>query len=210
MVSDNHSTKRHFLIITVAIPLTSSNCGRWSWIRFKTGLFPRRISAKWQNWISWSAIYIANPRHLYGWCKLDCTLCLFLLFIHHYYSQGVGLSVHGNFRVVTENAVFAMPETSIGFFPDVGGSYFLPRLPGKLGTYLALTGRRLKGLDIVKAGIATHFCANAGLAKLEDELLRIENPDSSRISHVLSKHQVGPCANLLGWLCFDYTLVRHK
>lgn len=102
---------------------------------------------------------------------------------------GVGLSVHGNFRVVTENAVFAMPETQIGFFSDVGGSYFLPRLPGKLGAYLALTGRRMKGLDIVKAGIATHFTPKANLPNLEGDLLRIEEPDANRISHVLSKHQ---------------------
>ncbi|KAI2801020.1 hypothetical protein BLOT_013548 [Blomia tropicalis] len=102
---------------------------------------------------------------------------------------GVGLSVHGTFRVVTENAIFAMPETQIGFFSDVGGSYFLPRLPGKLGTYLALTGRRLKGLDIVKAGIATHFVSSSHLNYLEDELLRIEEPNANRISHILAKHQ---------------------
>lgn len=83
-----------------------------------------------------------------------------------------------------------MPETQIGFFSDVGGSYFLPRLPGKLGTYLALTGRRMKGLDILKAGIATHFSPNANLPSLEGDLLRIEEPDASRISHILSKHQV--------------------
>lgn len=91
---------------------------------------------------------------------------------------------------MTENAVFAMPETQIGFFADVGGSYFLPRLPGKLGTYLALTGRRLKGLDILKAGIASHFVPSASLGHLEDELLRIENPDAIRISHILAKHEV--------------------
>ena len=54
--------------------------------------------------------------------------------------QGVGLSVHGPFRVSTEHTLFAMPETFIGFFPDVGGSYFLPRMSGSLGMYLALTG----------------------------------------------------------------------
>ena len=114
---------------------------------------------------------------------------------------GVGLSVHGTFRVVTENAIFAMPETQIGFFSDVGGSYFLPRLPGKLGTYLALTGRRLKGLDIVKAGIATHFVSSSHLNYLEDELLRIEEPNANRISHILAKHQV--CFLFL--FCFNHT-----
>ncbi|XP_063503796.1 3-hydroxyisobutyryl-CoA hydrolase, mitochondrial isoform X8 [Pongo pygmaeus] len=70
---------------------------------------------------------------------------------------GVGLSVHGQFRVATEKCLFAMPETAIGLFPDVGGGYFLPRLQGKLGYFLALTGFRLKGRDVYRAGIATHF-----------------------------------------------------
>lgn len=58
---------------------------------------------------------------------------------------GVGLSVHGKYRIATERTLFAMPETAIGLFPDVGGSYFLPRLKGKLGLYLGLTGHRLSG-----------------------------------------------------------------
>ncbi len=71
---------------------------------------------------------------------------------------GVGLSVHGEFRIAMDKTVFAMPETGIGFFPDVGGSYFLPRLehPG-IGFYLGLTGKRLKGYDVLHAGIATHY-----------------------------------------------------
>jgi 3-hydroxyisobutyryl-CoA hydrolase len=60
---------------------------------------------------------------------------------------GVGLSVHAPFRIATENTLFAMPETTIGFFPDVGASFFLPRMDGKLGTYLALTSEQLKGVD---------------------------------------------------------------
>ncbi|KAJ5122174.1 3-hydroxyisobutyryl-CoA hydrolase [Penicillium atrosanguineum] len=58
---------------------------------------------------------------------------------------GVGLSMHAPFRIATEKTVFAMPETTIGFFPDVGGSFFLPRLDGEVGTYLALTSERLNG-----------------------------------------------------------------
>jgi enoyl-CoA hydratase/carnithine racemase len=62
---------------------------------------------------------------------------------------GVGLSVHGSTRVATETTMFAMPETAIGFFTDVGGSYFLPRLQRNLGMYLGLTGVRLKGKQVL-------------------------------------------------------------
>ncbi|XP_067009052.2 3-hydroxyisobutyryl-CoA hydrolase, mitochondrial [Anabrus simplex] len=90
---------------------------------------------------------------------------------------GVGLSVHGHYRVATERTLFAMPETAIGLFPDVGGSYFLPRLGGKLGLYLALTGHRLKGKDNLKAGIATHYCESTRLTDLENALLECANPE---------------------------------
>jgi enoyl-CoA hydratase len=76
---------------------------------------------------------------------------------------GLGLSVHGSFRVVTERAVLAMPETAIGFFPDVGASYFLPRLPGAMGMYLGLTGHRLDAADALYTGLATHFVPADGL-----------------------------------------------
>lgn len=62
---------------------------------------------------------------------------------------GVGLSVHAPFRIATENTLFAMPETKIGFFPDVGASYFLSRLDGEIGTYLALTGGLIKGRAVL-------------------------------------------------------------
>lgn len=70
---------------------------------------------------------------------------------------GVGLSVHGSHRIATERTLFAMPETGIGLFPDVGGGWFLPRLRGQLGTWLALTGARLKGADVAAARVATHY-----------------------------------------------------
>lgn len=85
---------------------------------------------------------------------------------------GIGVSVHGTFRVATEHALFAMPETAIGFFPDIGATYVLPRLPGVLGTYLALTGARVRGADSVHAGLATHFVPRAGLAALSEALAR--------------------------------------
>ncbi|MDF1749048.1 MAG: enoyl-CoA hydratase/isomerase family protein [Alphaproteobacteria bacterium] len=67
---------------------------------------------------------------------------------------GVGLSVHGNCRIVTERTVFAMPETGIGLFPDVGGSHFLSRCPGQVGVYLGLTGARLGAADMLSIGLA--------------------------------------------------------
>lgn len=73
---------------------------------------------------------------------------------------GVGLSVHGRYRVATPTTLFAMPETGIGFFTDVGGSHFLPRLPGFYGMFLGLTGHRLKGREVLDCGIATHYCAD--------------------------------------------------
>ncbi len=83
---------------------------------------------------------------------------------------GVGISVHGTHRVATERTVFAMPETGIGLIPDVGGGYFLPRLEGELGTWLALTGARLKGKDVLAAGIATHYCDSAALVELSNAI----------------------------------------
>lgn len=87
---------------------------------------------------------------------------------------GLGLSVHGSFRVVTERAVLAMPETGIGFFPDVGASYFLPRLPGAIGMYLGLTGHRLDAADTLYTGLATHFVPADGLDAVGDALA--DNP----------------------------------
>ena len=83
---------------------------------------------------------------------------------------GVGVSVHGSHRVAGDTFTFAMPEVSIGFFPDVGGTWFLPRLPGELGTYCALTGERLNAADGVEAGIATHRIASSRFADLVDAL----------------------------------------
>ena len=84
---------------------------------------------------------------------------------------GVGISIHGSHRIATEHTLFAMPETGIGLFPDVGGSWFLPRLEGALGIWLALTGVRLKGRDVPAAGIATHFIASANLPEVKARIL---------------------------------------
>jgi enoyl-CoA hydratase len=92
---------------------------------------------------------------------------------------GVGISVHGGYRVVTENTLFAMPETGIGFFPDVGGTWFLPRCPGEVGMYLGLTGARLDGADCLAAGVGTHAVPADRLAELEAGLAeRLEAGDA--------------------------------
>ncbi len=83
---------------------------------------------------------------------------------------GLGVSVHGDYRVTTGEALFAMPETGIALFPDIGASYFLPRLRGHLGMYMALVGARLTGADAVYAGLATHFTEPGLLASLPDAL----------------------------------------
>jgi enoyl-CoA hydratase len=83
---------------------------------------------------------------------------------------GVGVSVHGSHRVAGDRFVFAMPEVGIGFFPDIGATWFLPRMPGELGTYCALTGERLAAGDAVVAGIATHRVASARFPELLEAL----------------------------------------
>jgi enoyl-CoA hydratase len=87
---------------------------------------------------------------------------------------GVGLSVHGAFRVATERTQVAMPETAIGLFPDVGGGYFLPKLKGRIGTYLALTGARIRTEDCLYSGIATAYVESGDLADLETALVQAD------------------------------------
>eukprot|EP01133_Synstelium_polycarpum_P015923 gene15923-18929_t len=101
---------------------------------------------------------------------------------------GVGLSVHGKFRVATDNTVFAMPETGIGFFCDVGGSHFLPRLPHHSGMYLGLTGAKLKGKDCFITGVATHFVPSAKLGDLQKALETLASPTEANVRQVLSDY----------------------
>ncbi|KAH7574039.1 hypothetical protein JRO89_XS03G0243400 [Xanthoceras sorbifolium] len=74
---------------------------------------------------------------------------------------GGGISLQGMFRVATDKTVFAHPETQLGFHPDAGASFYLSRLPGYLGEYLALTGEKLNGVEMIACGLATHFTLNA-------------------------------------------------
>jgi enoyl-CoA hydratase len=83
---------------------------------------------------------------------------------------GVGISIHGSHRVAGEKYAFAMPEVGIGFFPDVGATYALPRLAGEIGTYCALTGERLKAADAVLSGAATHHVKSHRFPALLEEL----------------------------------------
>uniref|UniRef100_A0AAR2KUM6 3-hydroxyisobutyryl-CoA hydrolase n=1 Tax=Pygocentrus nattereri TaxID=42514 RepID=A0AAR2KUM6_PYGNA len=115
---------------------------------------------------------------------------------------GFGLSVHGQFRVATEKTLFAMPETAIGLFPDVGGGYFLPRLQGKLGLFLALTGFRLRGRDVQRAGVATHFVESEKLGALEKDLVELKSPSVSDVAQVLNTYQGQVCNTGLTILCW--------
>ncbi|MEV1133274.1 enoyl-CoA hydratase/isomerase family protein [Rhodococcus coprophilus] len=78
---------------------------------------------------------------------------------------GVGISAHGNVRIVTERSSIAMPETGIGFIPDVGGTYLLSRTPGEIGTHIALTTGRMKAGDAIALGFADHFVPSDALDK---------------------------------------------
>ncbi|MGE5546552.1 MAG: enoyl-CoA hydratase/isomerase family protein [Solirubrobacterales bacterium] len=100
---------------------------------------------------------------------------------------GAGVSVNGRFRVATERTVFAMPETAIGFFPDVGATHFLSGCPGWVGLYLALTGTRLGPADCLWAGVATHYVLSSDLAELKRCLAR--EPD---VQAVLSRFHRNP------------------
>src|SRR6266436_3093024 len=92
---------------------------------------------------------------------------------------GVGVSVHGSHRVAGDRFQFAMPEVGIGFFPDVGATWFRPRLPGETGTFCALTAERLTAADAVAAGVATHRIASRRFPDLVEALCRPVPLDAS-------------------------------
>jgi enoyl-CoA hydratase len=96
---------------------------------------------------------------------------------------GVGISVHGSHRVAGDKFTFAMPEVGIGFFPDVGATFVLPRLPGKLGSYCALTGERFDAADGVTAGVATHRVPSARFADLMEALCRGDPIEAALAAH---------------------------
>jgi enoyl-CoA hydratase len=101
---------------------------------------------------------------------------------------GVGISQPCKYRVATENSRFAMPETAIGLFPDVGGGWYLPRLPGRAGQFLALTGARLDGAECLALGLATHHMQSLALDDLKAQLIS----DPERIEALLDDSSTPP------------------
>lgn len=90
------------------------------------------------------------------------------------FGGGVGLAIHGTFQIATERTIFAMPECAIGLFPDIGGSYFLSRQRRGLGMYLGLTGARLHGIDVKRAGLATHYIHSSFISDLLRDLSEMD------------------------------------
>ena len=110
---------------------------------------------------------------------------------------GAGISVNGAYRIATERTLFAMPETAIGLFPDVGATRFLNRCPGQIGRYLGLTGARLSAADTIYCGFATHVVAHDRVDELVTRLGRIDwetGAERCQIEAVLSRFAVEPGA----------------
>lgn len=105
---------------------------------------------------------------------------------------GVGISLHGDVRVASETYLFAMPETGIGYFPDVGMTYALPRLPGRTGTYLAMTGARIGAGDALAAGIATHFARADAFDAITDALAGDAEIEQALAAHAAAPPEPGP------------------
>jgi enoyl-CoA hydratase len=101
---------------------------------------------------------------------------------------GVGISLPCRYRVATERTIFAMPETGIGLFPDVGGGWYLSRLPGRVGQFLAVTGARLDGAECVAMGLATHYIPSDALAEVKTRIIA----DPQAIEAILDAAAVPP------------------
>ncbi|MBP6985674.1 MAG: enoyl-CoA hydratase/isomerase family protein [Alphaproteobacteria bacterium] len=102
---------------------------------------------------------------------------------------GMGVSVHGSHRVITENCIMAMPETAIGYYPDVGAGWFLNQCPGNIGMFLALTGYRLQPLDALYAGLATHFVS---ASSLNDLRIQIQDCGAGELNEMLDHYKEWP------------------
>src|SRR5271169_5150751 len=104
---------------------------------------------------------------------------------------GAGISVNGAYRIATERTLFAMPETGIGLFPDVGATRFLNLCPGQIGRYLGLTGARLSAADTLYCGFATHVVTRASVDPLVAALARTET-GGALIDAALDRHATDP------------------
>ena len=113
---------------------------------------------------------------------------------------GVGLSMHGAFRVTGERTTFAMPEVGIGFFPDVGATYLLPRLPRRIGVFLALTGLRADAGDLVALGLATSFTPRAQFSGLIDALAESAEPLAATLQRFAAPPPRSPLMAEAGWI----------
>jgi enoyl-CoA hydratase/carnithine racemase len=101
---------------------------------------------------------------------------------------GIGLSVHGSHRLLSEHCLIAMPETNIGYFPDVGATYFLNQAPGRLGLYLGLTGNHINTADALYANIGTHFVAAAKQDILFQALINLEPKTDANVDSLIAEY----------------------
>ncbi|MEU5772272.1 enoyl-CoA hydratase/isomerase family protein [Streptomyces venezuelae] len=115
---------------------------------------------------------------------------------------GVGVSAHAAVRVVTERSRVAMPETGIGFVPDVGGTYLLGLAPGKLGTHIALTGAQLSAGDALRCGLADHFVPSSSLPRLIADLA--EAPVRAVLGRYVEDAPPGRLADERQWIDHCY------
>ncbi len=113
---------------------------------------------------------------------------------------GVGISLPATYRVATENTKFAMPETGIGLFPDVGGGWYLSRLEGRVGQFLALTGARVAGSGCLALGLATHYLPAEAL---DEAKRRIAAEDVERIDGILGTLATAPPSSKIIDMLFD-------
>lgn len=117
---------------------------------------------------------------------------------------GVGISLHGSHRVASEQFIFSMPETAIGLFPDIGASYLLSRCPGKVGLYLALTGRRLNAAAAHDANLVDYVIDYSKFPLIVEQLSKVDlsNGASEKINHLLNQLAI-QCSSDLGEQLID-------
>jgi enoyl-CoA hydratase len=119
---------------------------------------------------------------------------------------GVGISAHGSVRVVTERSRVAMPETGIGFAPDIGGTYLLALAPGELGTHLALTGAQIGAADALLCGLADHYMPSAALRHFVADLA--EMPVEQAVARHVQPSPPGELAGRREWIDACYAADR--